>query len=250
MKGFVFAANWKMNLSLSEVEAFMSEFSQNLKLTDDSRVIIFPPSVFWREVQAGAHANIEWGFQNVHAQESGAFTGEISITMAADLGAQHVLVGHSERRTLFSETDAEIAEKIEAAQKHNLVPMLCLGESLEQREAGQTHDVITDQLSQGLAKANFSCPFMVAYEPVWAIGTGRVATPEQASEAHQVLRNHLVKLMGKEQAQFIPILYGGSVKPDNVQALSQQAEINGFLVGGASLKSESFLKITRLGESS
>ncbi len=245
MRSFVVAANWKMYKSPNEAVAYLKEFlpkAQNVK----SKVIIFVPAIdLWVVQQLLRGTPIGWGAQNCHFEKQGAFTGENSPQVLAEILTPYTLVGHSERRSLFGETDETIAKKIKALHEVGIEPMLCVGETLQEREAGKTESVIRRQLKAGLELRNPEKPFIVAYEPVWAIGTGRVASPEQANDAHVILRNELEKIGGTQLADKTPILYGGSVKPENSNEIVRQKEIDGFLVGGASLQVESFLALAR-----
>jgi triosephosphate isomerase len=196
---------------------------------------------------AGAKSNVGLGAQNMHDKASGAFTGEVAPPMLVDLGCQYVILGHSERRTLFGETDAAVNVKTKAALAAGLVPIVCVGETLEEREAGKTAAVVTGQVQgslAGLSAAELE-KVVVAYEPVWAIGTGKVATPEQAQEVHSLIRRLLAGLSSPEVAARVRIQYGGSVKPDNAADLARQPDIDGALVGGASLKADDFLGIAK-----
>ncbi len=249
--GKVVAGNWKMNHGPREARAFPSQ----LRIPDGSsaEILLFPPAIslvgLREELErAGLADRIEVGVQNVHFEDSGAYTGETSVSMAAEVGASHVLVGHSERRHIFGETDAETAKKVGAVLRGGLAPVLCVGEDLDEREAGRVEEVILRQLETVLASEAIRASlgagarFLLAYEPVWAIGTGRTATPQDASAAHAVLRSHLVERLGSRGPQ-IPILYGGSVNPDNAGDLMSAAEVDGVLVGGASLDAGDFSRI-------
>lgn len=247
MRAFVVAANWKMHKSPKEATAFFKEFVPQLGPSKNQReVVFFVPAIDLTVTAAALEGGqIRFGAQNCHFESKGAFTGETSPAVVAEIGARYVLVGHSERRTLFRETDAETGMKVSAIQKLGLVPMLCVGETLSEREAGQTNQVIVRQLRAGLEHRDTQKPFTVAYEPVWAIGTGKVASPAQAQEAHAVLRTALREIGGAALADSTPILYGGSVKPDNAVELAQLNDVDGFLVGGASLEVASFLALCR-----
>lgn len=236
----VLAANWKMNHGPSEARDFMTTFLAAYDARVDRTIIMFPPALSLHAVKASLNgrSDILLGAQNVHAEAKGAFTGENSAAMAADAGARVVLVGHSERRHVFGETDDATAAKCAIAFQHSLMPMLCVGEKLEEREAGKTNEVVLRQLRTGLSKVarNQLWHVMVAYEPVWAIGTGKTAQPADASAVHKVIREELVKLCGsQDDANAIPILYGGSVNKDNARALLGAPGVEGLLVGGASL---------------
>jgi triosephosphate isomerase len=215
-------------------------------------ILVFPPSLSLHAVLDSIlpEPRVGVGVQNIHWEEHGAFTGEISAPMARAAGATHVLVGHSERRHLFGETDQEVDKKVEAALTSQLTPVICVGETLEERRAGRLEEVLLGQLDAVLSRlAEGSGPgVLLAYEPVWAIGTGETATPEDASQAHGLLFRRLEESLGSEDATRIPILYGGSVKPENARELLEAPFISGVLVGGASLDPESFSRIVEAGE--
>lgn len=237
----IFAANWKLHKNPTETRRFFGEFLPRIEGVLD-QVVIFPPATSWEACGATLmNRDIQWGAQNVWSQAQGAYTGESSATVLRELGGRWALVGHSERRHLFGENDAWLADKVAFLQSLDLTPVLCIGETLSQREAGKTDQINRDQLRAGLAKADSKKPLVVAYEPVWAIGTGQVATPEQVATAHAFVHRTLVE-MGFAQA---PILYGGSVKADNASALIKIPHVDGFLVGGASLEVASFEQICR-----
>jgi triosephosphate isomerase len=247
---FIVAANWKMYKSPKEALSFFSAFLPKLELSGAARdpayrkIIFFVPAIDLAvTIEALKGSHVGWGAQNAHWESKGAFTGENSPQVLSELATPFVLVGHSERRALFGETDEQTGKKVKALQAFGITPMLCVGESLEEREAMRTSDVIVRQLKAGLAHRDTIKRVMIAYEPVWAIGTGKVATPEQANEAHAVLRKALHQIGGAALAEATPILYGGSVKPDNSLQIAQQPEIDGFLVGGASLEVDSFMAL-------
>jgi len=247
----IIAGNWKMHKTSRQTAGFVRELLEGLANgTLVCEVIVAPPfTSIESAVKAAAGAFIQVSGQNLHWEDQGAFTGEISGGMLKDLGCTHVIVGHSERRQYFGETDEAVNRKIKAAVRNNLIPMFCLGETLEERESGKTFDVVRRQLSVGLRDMNLPDPgrFVIAYEPVWAIGTGRTATPEQAQEVHAFLRSELAALSPKGFSEQVRILYGGSVKPDNARTLMGCEDIDGGLVGGASLKADDFLGIIREG---
>jgi triosephosphate isomerase len=245
----VLAANWKMNLGPTAATAFLEAFLVRYAPRDDRTVILFPSAIAFGAARSAAAArpDLQFGVQNIHAAEKGAFTGETSAAMAHDAGARYVLVGHSERRHVFGETDAQTAEKVRRAAAHGLAPVLCVGEKIEEREAGQTDAVVVRQLRaalEGLVAEDATAlrSLVIAYEPVWAIGTGRTATPQDASSAHRAIRAALRDLAGSGSDE-IPILYGGSVTASNASALLQAPGVDGLLVGGASLDPESWAAI-------
>jgi triosephosphate isomerase len=245
MRRPILAANWKMQKITGEAEAFVRTFLPLVKNASGVDVVIAPPfTALDRVAVALRGSEIALGAQNLNAEEEGAFTGEIAPRMLVDLGCRYAIVGHSERRTLYGETNRDVAAKAAAALAHQMHPIVCVGESLEQREGGRTAAVITSQIDEslsGLPRAQ-AAEIVVAYEPIWAIGTDRTATPEMAQEVHAMIRDQLRSRFGEAGAE-IRIQYGGSVKPENVAALMSQADIDGALVGGASLDPESFAKI-------
>lgn len=242
----IIAGNWKMNLGPDDATSFFSSFLGEFEPHGDRTVVFFPPSVSLAAARDAARkrGDIAFGVQNVHWEESGAFTGEVSVGMAAQAGAEWVLTGHSERRHVFGETDEETGRKAAAALAGGLVAVACVGETLEQREAGQLREVLLRQLDAVLdAMPDGSAGrLVVAYEPVWAIGTGRTARPADAAEAHSIIRAKLRERIG-ELAGTLPILYGGSVKPDNAKELLAADGVDGLLVGGASLDPAGFARI-------
>lgn len=233
------AANWKMNGSLAANEQLLKAL---IELPSDADQVVCPPSVYLAQVTSLlAGTGVEVGIQNVDWHDSGAFTGEVSTQMAKDLGCRYVIVGHSERRSLFGEDDVACREKTKAAQAAGLTPILCIGESKAERDAGKALEVVSKQLNAGLEGAALQ-GLVLAYEPVWAIGTGDTATPEQAAEVHDHIRSELEQ-MDKGLAAGVRILYGGSVKADNAASLFAMENINGALVGGASLNAKEFSAI-------
>jgi triosephosphate isomerase len=234
----VLAANWKMNLGPVEAAAFLDGFTSRYAPRDDRTILLFPSALALAAVREGIQArpDIRLGVQNVSTEEKGAFTGENSAAIAAGAGASFVLVGHSERRHIFGETDAQVAQKCARVVQHGLVPVLCVGETIEQRERGETGEIVLHQLRAGLSMLEHEAirDMIVAYEPVWAIGTGRTASPTDATDVHLVLRAALAGLVG-EDARGIPLLYGGSVNAANAPSLLAAQEVDGLLVGGASL---------------
>ena len=238
-----------MNNGPTAASAFLSAFLQRYAARTDRTVILFPSAIAFAAAKSAAaeRPDILLGVQNIHSAEKGAFTGETSAAMAQDAGARFVLVGHSERRHVFGETDAQTAEKVERAVAQGLVPVLCVGEKIEEREAGQTDAVVLRQLRAALGAlatgdAGALASLVVAYEPVWAIGTGRTATPQDASAAHAAIRAEL-RSLGGPGSDAIPILYGGSVTAANASALLAAPGVDGLLVGGASLDPESWAAI-------
>ena len=240
--------NWKMHGSVAEARSLAVAVRDGLKRVRGAEVAICPPFTALPAVaETLAGSSIAWGGQNCHWEDKGAFTGEIAAAMLAELGCRYVLLGHSERRHIFRETDEEINRKVTAALRHGLVPLLCVGETEEERRQGLTFTVVEGQLRAGWAGlgADEIARAVLAYEPVWAIGTGVTATPAQAAEVHGYLRGLVSELGSKEIAQSFRILYGGSVKPDNAAELTQEPDIDGSLVGGASLQPQSFVTIVK-----
>lgn len=241
------AGNWKMHGSRSFVKEFVPDLSAKLADMDkDVTVIIIPPALYVSDLreQALAHENgPKWGVQNISPEESGAFTGEISAGMAKDQGCTHCILGHSERRQLFGETDTVIADKTAQAVANGLTAIVCVGETLDQREAGEAEKVVAEQVQACLAKvpSNAWDKIVLAYEPVWAIGTGKTASAADAQAIHASIRKVLEKMQAP--ADSISLLYGGSVKPDNAKELFSQPDIDGGLIGGASLDAAAFAKI-------
>ena len=248
MKRPVLAANWKMNNGPTAAKAFMDAFLGSYAPRSDRTIIIFPPAVSLTTVAtaAAARGDVLSGIQNIHWAEKGAFTGEISAPMATDAGARVALVGHSERRHVFGETDAQSAKKCLAASRAKLTFVLCVGETIQQREAGETERVVKHQLREGLSQTPnlISADFLLAYEPVWAIGTGLTASAGDASAIHTVLRSELRQMIGTRSDE-IPILYGGSVSHSNAATLLAAPEVDGLLVGGASVEASSWLVIAQ-----
>jgi triosephosphate isomerase len=245
------AANWKMFKTPAEAKAFVDAFLPLVAGHDRDEIALFPsPVLLPTVVEAAKGSDVSVGCQNIHFAEEGAYTGETSVGQVVAVGGTHTLIGHSERRQYFGETDEIVNKKLHTALKHGLVPIVCVGEVLAEREAGKTESVLRTQVTgafagvSGLA-AEVLASIVIAYEPVWAIGTGKTATPEMAVEAHKIIRAEIAKLLGPEVAAAMRILYGGSVKPDNATSLIGEEEIDGALVGGASLKPESFAAIVK-----
>ena len=240
------AANWKMYKTVHEAVAFVKELRLLAKDVHDVEIVAVPPFTALRPAAEAAHAsNIGIGGQNMHWEREGAFTGEISGGMLKEAGAEYVVIGHSERRRLFGETDATVSRKTVAAVAAQLTPIVCIGETLEERDRSETLAVLDRQIKTGLdgLTADQIGGLVVAYEPVWAIGTGRTATSAQAGEAHAHIRSRLRQWFGGGAAEQCHVIYGGSVKPDNVRELASLADVDGALVGGASLDVRSFFEI-------
>lgn len=236
----IFAANWKLQKNPTETRKFLTEL-KTTTFPAGAELIIFPPASSWESVSSMLMGtNVSWGAQNVWHQASGAFTGENSAQVLKEMGGRFALIGHSERRQIFGETNRLLAEKVAYVQSIGLTPLFCIGETLAEREEDLTDEVNRRQLHEGLAKADRSRPLVVAYEPVWAIGTGKVAQPEQVEAAHLAIYKEL-EGMGFRAL----ILYGGSVKSDNAESLGRIPHVDGFLVGGASLEISSFLGIMK-----
>jgi triosephosphate isomerase len=247
MRTPILAANWKMHKTVGEAIAFVEDFLPRVADVEGVDVVLAPPALALDRMSQGlTGSNVHLAAQNVHPEEKGAFTGEISPGMLADLGCAYAIVGHSERRHIFGEDDAFIARKAGALLARDIRPIVCVGEQLDERESDRTFQVIETQLRASLdgIPSERADEVVVAYEPVWAIGTGKTATPEIAQQVHGFIREQLGKLFG-DSASDIRIQYGGSVKPDNVYDLMAQPDIDGALVGGASLEPDSFEKIVR-----
>ncbi len=242
------AGNWKMNKTPADGVALVAELVAAIGKQTDVDVVVCPPFTALESVgRALEGSNLKLGAQNMHFEASGAFTGEVSAPMLRALFATHVILGHSERRSLFGENDAFINQKVITALKNQLRPILCVGETLAEREAGSTLKVVQTQLEAGLdGVGRDQAPgVIIAYEPVWAIGTGKVATSDQAQEVHAFIRGLLTKLFGEAVAQKVRILYGGSMKPANAPELLGQKDIDGGLIGGASLEARSFVDLVK-----
>ncbi len=251
MRTPVIAGNWKMNKTIGEAVGLCEELKEKLKDVQDVHIIVCPTFLsIYPAATALQHTNIGVGGQNMYWEESGAFTGEVSAEMLKEAGADYVIIGHSERRQYFGETNETVNKKVHKALSIGLTPIVCCGETLEQRESGELKKVIETQLTDGLAgiSAKDAQRVIIAYEPIWAIGTGKTASPEQAQEMHAFIRERCAKLWDKKTADVIVIQYGGSVKPENVKTLMAQPDIDGALVGGAALKAESFEALVRFKE--
>ncbi len=246
MRKKVIAGNWKMNKTLVESQELVSKIINGLGKDNKCDVIVCPPFTSLNEVYSLIkNTPVKLGAQNMHYEESGAYTGEVSASMIKSVGCEYVILGHSERRTIFSETDETINKRIKAALMSKLKPIFCIGELLEQRESGETMKVVSSQIAKGLEGITTEQMknVIIAYEPVWAIGTGKTATPQQAQEVHFFIRELAAKKFSTEVADNLIIQYGGSVKPENAGELLAQKDIDGALVGGACLKADSFLSI-------
>jgi triosephosphate isomerase len=247
------AGNWKMNLVPAEARALIAALRADIDrdaatLAKDRDVMVAPPEILIPAVaQALAGSSILLGAQNMHYEDKGAFTGEVSPPMLRAYGVTHVIVGHSERRHIFHETDELINQKVIAALKHRMTPIMCVGETQDEHDAGRALDVVLRQLQRGLENVgdDHMTAVAIAYEPVWAIGTGRTATPEHAESIHGAIRGAVLERYGRERASAVRIIYGGSVNPENVDSLLSRPDIDGALVGGASLKADSFARIVR-----
>ncbi|KPJ67479.1 MAG: triosephosphate isomerase [Coxiella sp. DG_40] len=249
MRKPIMAGNWKMNGTKAGVQELLQSIRKGATNINNVEWIVLPPFPFLEQTEKLlSGTNIAWGAQNLSDKLSGAYTGEVSATMLKDFGCSYVLVGHSERRNIFGEGSELVANKFVTACDVGLIPIFCVGETLEERKIGRTQEIVCAQvnavleLNDGIQRL---CNAIIAYEPVWAIGTGDVATPGQAQEVHQYIRELIAKVDGNVARQ-IRILYGGSVKPDNAKALFSMPDIDGGLIGGASLKADNFLEIGRL----
>ncbi len=249
MRQSLVVGNWKMNGSIQSNQSLLEALKAGMSTVKNSEVAVCPPFIYLQQVsEILKDTAIAWGGQTLSEQDSGAFTGEVSANMLLDYHCKYVIVGHSERRSLYAESDQLVAEKFAKAQAAGLIPILCVGELLEQREAGETENVVKRQLdavinSQGIAALNKS---VIAYEPVWAIGTGKTASPTQAQEVHAFIRQQ-VAAQDVNVAEKVQILYGGSVKANNAAELFAMQDIDGGLIGGASLQAEDFLTICQAG---
>ncbi len=255
MRRLMLAGNWKMNLNAVEARALIAAIRADIDrdaatLARDRDIMVAPPAVMIpAAAQALAGSSIALGAQNMHYEDRGAFTGEVSPPMLLAFGVSHVILGHSERRHIFHETDELVNRKMLSALKHRMIPIMCVGETQEEHDGGRALDVVMRQLQGGLegVPAEHAARVVIAYEPIWAIGTGRTASPEQAQNVHGAIRQTLADLHGREAAEAMRILYGGSVTAENVDSLVSKPDIDGALVGGASLKADSFARIIRAG---
>ncbi len=246
MRKPLIAGNWKMYKTYKEAVAFISALVQSGEMPEGREVLICPPYLYLDQaVRLCCCTAVQVGAQNCALKNEGAYTGEISPAMLKSLCVSSVIIGHSERREYYGETDETVAEKVALVLDQHLQPIVCVGEKLAERESGAEKDVVKRQIEQGLANVAIdrAQELVIAYEPVWAIGTGKTATPAQAQEMHAYIRSLLLRMFGSETAEKIRILYGGSIKPENIDELMSQNDIDGGLVGGASLKLDSFLRI-------
>ncbi len=251
MRKQVIAGNWKMNKVHTEAEDFIQTSKNEVPSSDQVESVICAPFPFLQKlVEETKGTPLEIGAQNMHFEEKGAFTGEVSPVMLKELGVTYVVLGHSERREIFKETDEEVNKKVHAAFNHELTPIICVGETLDQREADQTMDHVESQVKKALdgLTDEQAAKVIIAYEPIWAIGTGRTATSEQANEVCTHIRKVVADFVNTDAAEAVRIQYGGSVKPANVEELLSQSDIDGALVGGASLEADSFLKLVEAGK--
>ena len=245
MRKKVIAGNWKMNMLPNETITFFEELAPLVKNTKTEVIICAPYTDLFYAILSAQNTNIKIGAQNMHWEENGAYTGEISPQMLKSIGVEYVIIGHSERRQYFAETDETVNKKVKAAHNVGLKPIVCVGETLSQRESGKAKEIVTNQIKSGLKDLtkNEIMSTIVAYEPIWAIGTGKTATKEDANETIKWIREELEKIYGKENADKVIIQYGGSVKSENAKELFEMSDIDGGLVGGASLKPDEFAKI-------
>lgn len=245
MRRKVIAGNWKMNMLPDETIKFIDEIAPLVKDTENEVILCVPYTDLFYALLTAQNTNIKIGAQNMHWEEKGAFTGEVSGKMLKAIGVKYVIIGHSERRQYFAETDESVNKKIKAAFENNLNPIVCVGETLEQREEGKTEEIITNQTRlalEGLTNEQVKNT-IIAYEPIWAIGTGKTATSEQANNAIKSIRDKICQIYGQNVANGVIIQYGGSVKSNNAKELFEMSDIDGGLVGGASLKPDEFAKI-------
>lgn len=248
MRKLIIAGNWKLNKTNQEAVELITLLKRELSDIADVDIVVCPALTALSDINdVLSESNICLGAQNIYWEDSGAYTGEVSAPLLKDIGVQYVIVGHSERRQYFGETDESVNKKIKAVLSHGLTPIACVGEVLEERESNKTFEVIEKQCTGGFEglTAEEMKKIVIAYEPVWAIGTGKTASPDQAQEVHKFIRTLLVKMAGDDVAQTIRIQYGGSVKPENSVDLMSQPDIDGALVGGASLNADSFSEIVK-----
>ena len=250
MRRKVIAGNWKMNMLPNEAIDFIQELTPLVKDTKNEVILCVPYIDLFYSLLHVQGTNIKIGAQNMHWEEKGAYTGEVSASMLKSIGVEYVIIGHSERRQYFNETDETVNKKIKSALAHGLKPIVCVGETLEQREARETEKIVTNQIAkafEGISSENLE-NIIVAYEPIWAIGTGKTATKEDANSTIMQIRKKLAEIYGQNEAEGVIIQYGGSVKSSNAKELFEMSDIDGGLVGGASLKAEEFSKIVKFDE--
>lgn len=248
MRKPIIAGNWKMNKTVKKAVDFVTELKKYFIGYSSMEIVICPPFTALSDVAKVIEgSNIKLGGQNMYWESVGAFTGEISPLMLAEIGCEYVIIGHSERRQILNETNEIINMKLKSASTYRLKPIFCVGENIEEREAGKAEDIVYEQLSKGLADLSKDdvSKMVIAYEPIWAIGTGKTATPEDANAIHLFIRRIIGNLYNKQLASEIRIQYGGSVRPDNIDELMSQSDIDGVLVGGASLDTNSFVRIAK-----
>jgi len=251
MRRPIIAGNWKMHKTTSEAIELVNGLRRNFVDDIGIDIVVCPPFTALSDVgEIIQDSLIQLGAQDMHWEDKGAFTGEISPLMLKDLGVKYVIIGHSERRQFFGETNETVNKKVRTALKHKLIPIMCVGETLEERKRGETFEVVKNHVEKGLEKIELEDPnnLVIAYEPVWAIGTGINATPQQAEEVQNYIRKLLEEIFNKEYAEAIRIQYGGSVKPDNIEELMREEDVDGALVGGASLDLFAFTEIVRKAE--
>ncbi len=251
MRKPIIAGNWKMHKTLSEAKSFLEQVKTRVPSTEKVDSVVCAPALFLEQLVASSKGtDVKVGGQNMHFENQGAFTGEISPVALADIGVEYVIIGHSERREMFNETDEGVNKKAHAAFAHGMIPIVCCGETLEQRENGQTNQLVGDQVKKGLAGLTNeqAKQTVIAYEPIWAIGTGRSSSSADANEVCAYIRRVISEQFSNEVAQAVRIQYGGSVKPENIKEYMSQPDIDGALVGGASLDAESFLQLLEAGK--
>ncbi|RZI52313.1 triose-phosphate isomerase [Aeribacillus pallidus] len=251
MRKPIIAGNWKMHKTLEEAKSFVKEVKSLVPPQDKVDSVVCAPALFLGQlVELAEGSELKIGAQNMHFEEIGAYTGEISPVALADIGVDYVIIGHSERREMFAETDETVNKKVLAAFKHELTPIVCVGESLAEREAGKTNEIVGDQVKKALAGVDASAVknIVIAYEPIWAIGTGKSSSPEDANEVCAHIRGVIAEIYSDDVANEVRIQYGGSVKPENIKDFLNQPEIDGALVGGASLEPRSFLQLLEAGQ--
>ncbi|KNF10119.1 triosephosphate isomerase TpiA [Gottschalkia purinilytica] len=247
MRKPIIAGNWKMHKTISEAVELVNEVKNKVKDSNVEAIVCVPFTALSEVKKELEGTELKLGAQNMHWEENGAFTGEVSPIMLTEIGVDYVIIGHSERRQYFGETDETVNKKIRSALKYNISPIVCVGETLEQRESGKEKDIVKEQVINGLEEISSSDMenIVIAYEPIWAIGTGKTASDEEANEMIAFIRNTLKEKYGQEVSDKVRIQYGGSVKPSNIKDIMSQSDIDGALVGGASLKSEDFLKLVK-----